>query len=75
MDEVEPLAVGEWRRSSRCESSACAEATIFAGTGPLIGFRHSRAMPHHVGMFLFTVAEWQAFIDGVKAGEFDLEAR
>jgi len=37
--------------------------------GPVI-VRHSRLV--HLGQIPFTPAEWEAFIRGVKDGEFDL---
>lgn len=55
-----------WTRSTKCESSACVEA---ATNGDFVGIRNSR-VPGEV--IWADPGEWQAFIDGVKAGEFDL---
>lgn len=60
-----------WRKpshstaASTCVEVRCDDTMIFVRDGkdpdgPRLGF---------------TRAEWQAFIDGVKAGEFDLEQR
>lgn len=52
-----------WVRSSFCESNGCVEVAI------------DRAIyvkaDHGPEVLVFTAEEWQAFIAGVKAGEFD----
>ena len=56
-----------WRRSRHCgESMSCVEAREI---GREIAVRHS-ADPGVV--LLFTRGEWDAFLRGVRAGEFDL---
>jgi hypothetical protein len=54
----------EWRRSSYCAAGDCIEVTIMAGMVVMrcTQFSHPRA---------FGRAEWDAFVKGVKAGEFD----
>lgn len=56
-----------WRRSSSCEDAACVEiAEIDHGAVRLM--RHNQ----EPGVVLtFTRREWDAFLQGVRAGEFD----
>ncbi|MEV0270977.1 DUF397 domain-containing protein [Hamadaea sp. NPDC050747] len=60
--ETEPT---QWRRSSRCEAATCAEVS-FEGSDVLI---RSSLAPETV--VRLTGEEWQAFRDGVVAGDFD----
>jgi hypothetical protein len=68
----EDLARVAWRISSRSDAAggSCVEAGPFAdGTGR-VAVRHS----HHRTdgpVIVYTRAEWDAFIAGVKANEFD----
>jgi Domain of unknown function (DUF397) len=57
-----------WCKASASNgSSACVEVR-FVGDG--VGVRNSR---HPYGPTLrFTLDEWRAFVEGVRAGEFDL---
>jgi hypothetical protein len=60
---------GEWRRSGACTGadSTCVEVAVGADE---VAVRDSKDA---VGPALrFTAAEWRAFLDGVRAGEFDL---
>jgi hypothetical protein len=59
-----PLA---WRRSSRCISSGCVEVTTLDDQ---IVVRDSKDAQSP--LLSYTTAEWVAFIEGVKAGEFDV---
>lgn len=54
-----------WTRSSFCESNGCVEVAIDHGV------TYVKA-DHGPEILVFTAEEWQAFIAGVKAGEFDL---
>jgi hypothetical protein len=55
-----------WRRSSRCESGSCVEVAL-AGDG--VAIRDSK---HPGGAnLLFTRGEWEAFVEGVRAGDFE----
>ena len=57
-----------WARASLCSNScACVEVTRLRRGD--IGVRNSR-FPN-VPVVWFTRDEWAAFLDGVKAGEFD----
>ena len=56
----------QWRRSSQCDSGSCVEVAHIDRT---IAIRDSK---HTDGAVLtFTLAEWAAFLAGVRAGEFD----
>lgn len=57
----------DWRKSSRCESAHCVQIRPLADGSVLLG---STKEP---GDLLFTKAEWDAFVEGAKAGEFDFE--
>ena len=54
-------------KSSFCETNACAEVFMDPRTGE-VTFRSSGSGQDVV----FTAAEWDAFIKGAKAGEFDV---
>ncbi len=56
-----------WRKSSLSQSGDCAE---WARSGMHMYMRNSKDATGPV--LRFTLAEWRAFIDGVKAGEADL---
>jgi hypothetical protein len=56
----------EWRRGSRCTGGNCIEV---AKVGEQYLIRDSKSpekAPHS-----FTEAEWAAFVDGVRSGDFD----
>ena len=58
-----------WRKSTRSGpfTDNCVEVTFVDG---LIAVRHSKDPDGAV--LVFTAAEWDAFVDGAKDGEFDL---
>ena len=69
-----------WKKSSFCESGACAEVAVVAGCAggecvevlhapDVIQVRNSTAPDVVV---TFTRAEWDVFLRGARAGEFDL---
>lgn len=60
-----------WRKSSRSGASDnCVEVTLRPDS---VGVRNSKDAE---GTCLrFTIEEWRAFIDGAKAGEFDIRAQ
>ena len=61
-----PKAAGEWRRASRCTSGGCVEVK----TGEEISIRSSK---HPNGIVVnYDRDEWRAFVEAVKAGEFDV---
>lgn len=57
-----------WRRGSRCASGSCVEV---AQIGEQIAVRDSKSLDSSV--LTYSREEWQTFVDGVKAGEFDLD--
>jgi hypothetical protein len=59
-----------WRKSSACTGNAtCVEVTVSPTTG-LVGVRDSGDLD--AGTLWLTTADWRAFTDGVKAGQFDV---
>jgi hypothetical protein len=60
------LSLGDFRKSSRCESAGCVEVAI----GDSIIVRNSEDPQRTVH---FTKAEWRAFVAGVRIGEFEPE--
>ena len=71
---------GNWHSSRRCgESDGCVEVTVTtdtsrwphkAGAGKLYLMRDSKRPDGPV--LAFTPAEWEAFVLGVRDGEFDI---
>ncbi|MBB2945103.1 hypothetical protein FB565_004836 [Actinoplanes lutulentus] len=57
-----------WRRSRQCASGACVEV---AKAGDEVLIRDSKN--RHVTPLAFSRAEWDAFVAGVKAGDFGFE--
>lgn len=64
-DQCEP----DYRTSSYSGGGGCV-AVKLATPDDAVRVRHSRHPEE--GTLVFTASEWRAFIDGVKAGEFDL---
>jgi hypothetical protein len=64
--EPENLRTGTaWRRSSRSQYNNCVEVRF---VGDSVSLRNSRDPAGPV--LLFTAPEWDAFVEGVKRGEF-----
>ncbi|GAA0417202.1 DUF397 domain-containing protein [Actinoplanes capillaceus] len=62
------LSNARWRTSTRSGANGnCVEVAI-TDQGVAVRDTKDRSRPAHV----FTHAEWNAFVDGVKDGEFDL---
>lgn len=57
----------DWRRSTRCDTSACVEVAI---TGQGVALRDSK--DPHSPILRFSRQEWEAFVAGVNNGEFSL---
>jgi hypothetical protein len=55
----------DWRRSSRCETSACVEV---GRTDGLVALRDS---DRHDVTLRFSLPDWAAFVAGVRAGDFE----
>ena len=58
-----------WRKSSRSQYNSCVEVRFLDDCVPL---RNSRDPDGPV--LVFTAPEWDAFVEGVKRGEFDRPA-
>lgn len=58
--------VDAWRRSTRCESSACVEVRRVDGG---VQVRDSKAPDREP--LVFDMNEWKAFVAGVRSGEFE----
>ncbi len=59
----------EWRKATKSgNNGACVEVAHLVGGR--IGVRDSKAPEGPV--LMFTAAEWDAFLDGTRKGEFDL---
>jgi Domain of unknown function (DUF397) len=60
-----PSSSASWRKASFCAGGECVEV---AASADLVFLRNSTA-PHEV--VRYSPREWQAFLRGVRAGEFD----
>lgn len=58
------LSPSDWFKSSFCQTSACLEARR---EGDFIAIRNSQ---RPADVVRYTLEEWAAFTDGVRAGEF-----
>jgi hypothetical protein len=62
------LSGAQWRKSSRSGSTGnCVEVAITDDGVAVRDTKNRSKQPH-----IYSRAEWAAFIDGVKDGEFDL---
>lgn len=63
----------DWTRSSRCDGGTCVEVAVYDGSGTensnMVAVRNSQ-VPGEIAWF--TPIEWAEFLNGVKAGDFDL---
>lgn len=60
--------IGRWRKASASTGNgACVEAAPLADGGVAVRDSKDRMGP----ILRFTAAEWEAFVDGVRKGEFD----
>jgi Domain of unknown function (DUF397) len=55
-----------WRRSSHCANNSCVEVALLDRQ---IAMRDSK--DRHGPVLLFSRAEWVAFVEGARNGEFD----
>lgn len=55
-----------WQKSSRCDSVTCVEVAVLPGA---VGLRDSTIPQQHITL---SPESFRSFIEGVKAGEFDL---
>jgi hypothetical protein len=61
--------MGEWQRSSFCADSACVEVKRVGDVFMLRDSKRPEVLP-----LRFTLTEWVAFLRGVQAGEFGIDA-
>ena len=61
------LSSGEWRKSSRSGANGCVEVAVVDGKVAVRDSKNRRGP-----VLLFTPLEWEAFVGGVRDGEFDL---
>jgi len=64
MHDLPPAA---WRTSSLCDLNGCVEVAVLDDR-VVVRDAKDRAGP----VLVFTAAEWEAFVGGVRGGEFDL---
>ena len=64
MQDLPPAA---WRTSTLCDLNGCVEVAIL-GDRVAVRDAKDRAGP----VLVFTPGEWEAFLGGVRGGEFDL---
>jgi hypothetical protein len=62
------LSQAVWRKSKRSGFEGCVEVAVVDGTH--VAVRHSKDRSGPV--LTFSRAEWEAFVGGVRQGEFDL---
>lgn len=69
MNETANLSAAEWRKSSYSgnQGGNCVEVAELSDGGMAVRDSKDPSGP----TLAFTLAEWQAFIGGVKDGEFD----
>lgn len=66
--------MSDWKRSSYCDGGHCVQVSLTTSLpvnteSLVIGVRNSRTPEAEV---YFSADDWNAFVKGVKAGEFDL---
>ena len=64
---MQDLPAAAWRTSSLCDLNGCVEVAILEDR-VVVRDAKDRAGP----VLVFTAAEWDAFVGGVRGGEFDL---
>ncbi|BCY05214.1 hypothetical protein L3i22_003020 [Actinoplanes sp. L3-i22] len=63
--QMENMNAPAWRKSSRCGTSTCVEVAKIDETYMIRDSKNPEA-----AALSFTKAEWEAFVEGVTAGEF-----
>jgi hypothetical protein len=62
------LSSAVWHKSSRSSSNNCVEVAFVGARGVAVRDSKDRDGP----VLVFTPLEWEAFVGGVRNGEFDL---
>jgi hypothetical protein len=62
---MEEITAPKWKKSSRCGSATCVEVAKFDDQYLIRDSKNPKATP-----LSFTTDEWNAFVAGVRAGEF-----
>ena len=63
---MQDLTAAAWRTSTLCDLNGCVEVAIL-GDRVAVRDTKDRAGP----VLVFTAREWEAFVGGVRGGEFD----
>jgi hypothetical protein len=63
---MQDLTAAAWRTSTLCDLNGCVEVALL---GDRVAVRDAKDRPGPV--LIFTAAEWEAFVGGVRGGEFD----
>jgi hypothetical protein len=64
---MQDLTAAAWRTSTFCDLNGCVEVALLDNQVAVRDAK-DKASP----ILLFTAPEWEAFLGGVRAGEFDL---
>ena len=64
---MQDLPAAAWRTSTLCDLNGCVEVALL-GDRVAVRDANDRTGP----VLVFTAAEWEAFVGGVRGGEFDL---
>ena len=64
---MQDLTIAAWRTSTLCDLNGCVEVALLDGKVAVRDAK-DKASP----ILLFSAREWEAFVGGVRAGEFDL---
>ena len=63
---MQDLTAAAWRTSTLCDLNGCVEVALLDGQ---VAVRDAKDRTGPV--LLFSAGEWEAFIGGVRGGEFD----
>jgi hypothetical protein len=64
---MQDLTAAAWRTSTFCDLNGCVEVALLDGR---VAVRDAKDRSGPV--LVFTAGEWEAFLGGVRGGEFDL---
>jgi hypothetical protein len=63
---MQDLTAAAWRTSTLCDLNGCVEVAIL---GDRVAVRDAK--DRNGPVLVFTAREWEAFVGGVRGGEFD----